>query len=132
QLREGDEVVAMQIAKPGGTLLTVTERGYAKQTAIDEYRVTARGGLGVKNIEITDRNGPVMNIAQVHEGNELLVITEQGKILRTPAGDIRTAGRATQGVRLMDLEDGDRIVSMALVDPDENGNGNGNGEEGGN
>src|SRR5690606_7041302 len=86
---------------------------------------------GVKNIEITERNGPVMNIAQVHEGNELLVITEQGKILRTPAGDIRTAGRATQGVRLMDLEDGDRIVSMALVDPDENGNGNGNEGDGG-
>ncbi len=132
QLREGDEVVAMQVAKPGGTLLTVTELGYAKQTAIDEYRVTARGGLGVKNIEITDRNGPVVNIAQVHEGTELLVITEQGKIMRTPARDIRTAGRATQGVRLMDLEGNDRIVSMALVDADENGNGNGNGNgEGG-
>jgi len=115
QLREGDEVVAMQVAKPGGTLLTVTERGYAKQTEIDEYRVTSRGGLGVKNVEITDRNGPVVNIAQVHEGDELLVITEQGKILRTLASDIRTAGRATQGVRLMDLEPGDRVVSIALV-----------------
>ncbi|MCC7181141.1 MAG: DNA gyrase subunit A [Acidobacteria bacterium] len=115
QLREGDEVVAMQVAKPGGTLLTVTERGYAKQTEIDEYRVTSRGGLGVKNVEITDKNGRVVNIAQVHEDDELLVITEQGKILRTPAGDIRTAGRATQGVRLMDLEEGDRVVSIALV-----------------
>ncbi|MCC7035193.1 MAG: DNA gyrase subunit A [Acidobacteria bacterium] len=114
-LREGDEVVAMQVAKPGGTLLTVTERGYAKQTEIDEYRVTSRGGLGVKNVEITDKNGRVVNIAQVREDDELLVITEQGKILRTPAGDIRTAGRATQGVRLMDLEDGDRVVSIALV-----------------
>ncbi len=115
QLREGDEVVAMQVAKPGGTLLTVTERGYAKQTAIDEYRVTSRGGLGVKNVEITERNGPVVNIAQVHEEDDLLVITEQGKILRTLAGDIRTAGRATQGVRLMDLEAGDRVVSIALI-----------------
>jgi DNA gyrase subunit A len=115
QLREGDEVVAMQVAKPGGTLLTVTERGYAKQTEIDEYRVTSRGGLGVKNVEITERNGPVVNIAQVHEEDDLLVITEQGKILRTLAGAIRTAGRATQGVRLMDLEAGDRVVSIALI-----------------
>jgi DNA gyrase subunit A len=115
QLREGDEVVAMQVAKPGGRLLTVTERGYAKQTELGEYRVTGRGGLGVKNVEITDRNGPVVNIAQVHDDDELLVITEQGKILRTPGNDIRTAGRATQGVRLMDLEAGDRVVSIALV-----------------
>jgi DNA gyrase subunit A len=115
QLRESDEVVAMQVAKPGGRLLTVTERGYAKQTELDEYRVTGRGGLGVKNVEITDKNGPVVNIAQVHDNDELLVITEQGKILRTPGNDIRTAGRATQGVRLMDLEGGDRVVSIALV-----------------
>jgi DNA gyrase subunit A len=115
QLREGDQVVAMQVAKPGGRLLTVTERGYAKQTELGEYRVTSRGGLGVKNVEITDRNGPVVNIAQVHEDEEVLVITEQGKILRTPGNDIRTAGRATQGVRLMDLEGGDRVVSVALV-----------------
>ena len=115
QLREGDQVVAMQVAQPGGRLLTVTERGYAKQTELGEYRVTGRGGLGVKNVEITDRNGPVVNIAQVRDEDELLVITEQGKILRTPGNDIRTAGRATQGVRLMDLDDGDRVVSIALV-----------------
>ena len=116
QLREGDEVVAMQVAKPGGTLLTVTEKGYAKQTAIDEYRVTGRGGLGVKNVEVTEKNGPVVNIAQVHDNEELLVITEQGKIMRTPANEIRTIGRATQGVRLMELEGDDKIVSVALVE----------------
>ena len=116
QLRDKDEVVAMQVAKPGGTLLTVTEKGYAKKTEIDEYRVTGRGGLGVKNVEITDKNGPVVNIAQVHDNEELLVITEWGKILRTPANDIRTIGRATQGVRLMELEGEDKIVSVALVE----------------
>ncbi|MEZ5288598.1 MAG: DNA gyrase subunit A [Vicinamibacterales bacterium] len=115
QLRDDDQVVAMQVAKPGGSLLTVTERGYAKQTDLDEYRVTNRGGMGIKNVEITDKNGRVVNIAQVHPEDELLVITEQGKILRTPASDIRTAGRATQGVRLMDLEGEDRVVSVALV-----------------
>jgi DNA gyrase subunit A len=115
QLREGDEVVAMQVAKPGGRLLTVTERGYAKQTELGEYRVTGRGGLGIKNVEISDKNGLVVNSLQLQDSNELLVITEQGKILRTPGSDIRTAGRATQGVRLMDLEPGDRVVSVALV-----------------
>src|SRR5262245_20849661 len=116
QLREGDRVVAMEVVKPGGTLLTVTELGYAKQTALDEYRVQGRGGYGLKNLEVTEKNGHVVGIAQVQEDEELLVITEQGKILRTPANDIRTIGRATQGVRLMDLEGEDKIVSVALVE----------------
>ena len=70
----------------------------------------------MKNVEITDKNGHVVGIAQVHDNEELLVITEQGKILRTPANEIRTIGRATQGVRLMDLEGDDKIVSVALVE----------------
>ncbi len=117
QLREGDAVVAMEVVKPGGTLLTVTSKGYAKQTELDEYRVQSRGGLGLKNLEVTEKNGEVVGIAQVHETEELLVISEQGMILRTPAADIRTIGRATQGVRLMDLGDDDSVVSVALVDP---------------
>jgi DNA gyrase subunit A len=116
QLRDNDEVVSMQVAKPGGTLLTVTEKGYAKNTLLDEYRVTGRGGLGVKNVEVTDKNGAVVAITQVHANEELLVMTEQGKILRTPANEIRTIGRATQGVKLMDLEGEDKIVSVALVE----------------
>jgi DNA gyrase subunit A len=119
QLREGDEVVALEVVKPGGTLLTVSQKGYAKRTELDEYRVQSRGGLGIKNLEITDKNGVVVGIAQVDETEELLVITQQGKILRTPAGDIRTIGRATQGVRVMDLDDDDSIVSVALVERDE-------------
>jgi DNA gyrase subunit A len=119
QLREGDRVVAMEVVKPGGTLLTVTSKGYGKQTQLDEYRVQSRGGLGLKNLEVTDKNGEVVGIAQVRENEELLVITEQGKILRTPSADIRTIGRATQGVRLMDLGDDDSVVSVALVEPDE-------------
>ena len=115
QLRDGDEVVAMQVAKPTGTLLTVTERGYAKQTELDEYRKTGRGGLGIKNVEVTDKNGEVVNIAQVHENTDLLAITVKGKILRTPVQSIRVVGRATQGVRLMDLEADDKVSSVALV-----------------
>ena len=119
QLREGDEVVAMEVVKPGGTLLTVTAKGYAKRTDLDEYRVQSRGGVGLKNLEVTDKNGKVVGIAQVHDDEELLVMTEQGKILRTPANQIRTIGRATQGVRVMDLEGEDTVVSVALVEKDE-------------
>jgi DNA gyrase subunit A len=119
QLREGDEVVALEVVQPGGTLLTVTQKGYAKRTELDEYRVQSRGGLGIKNLEVTDKNGVVVGIAQVHENEELLVITQQGKILRTPASEIRTIGRATQGVRVMDLDEEDSVVSVALVERDE-------------
>ena len=119
RLREGDEVVAMEVVKPGGTLLTLTELGYGKRTPLDDYRVQSRGGIGLKNLDITDKNGRVIEIAQVGEDKELLLITEQGKILRTPTGDIRTIGRATQGVRLMDLDDGDKVVSVALVEKDD-------------
>jgi DNA gyrase subunit A len=118
-LREGDEVVAMEVVKPGGTLLTLTELGYGKRTPLDEYRVQGRGGFGLKNLDITAKNGRVIEIAQVSEDKELLLITEQGKILRTPTEDIRTIGRATQGVRLMDLDGGDKVVSVALVEKDE-------------
>jgi DNA gyrase subunit A len=118
-LREGDEVVAMEVVKPGGTLLTVTALGYGKRTPLDEYRAQSRGGLGLKNLEVTDKNGHVIDIQQVSDDKELLLITEQGKILRTPTGDIRTIGRATQGVRLMDLDEGDKVVSVAIVDKDE-------------
>jgi DNA gyrase subunit A len=124
-LREGDEVVSMQVVTPGGTLLTVTQLGYGKRTELDEYRVQSRGGLGLKNLEVTERNGPVVAIAQVRDNEELLVITEQGKILRTPAGDIRTIGRATQGVRVMDLDEGDTVVSAALVERDDEATGAG-------
>jgi DNA gyrase subunit A len=119
QLRDGDEVVGLEVVKPGGTLLTVTQKGYAKRTQLDEYRVQSRGGLGLKNLEITDKNGLVVGIAQAQEIEELLVITQQGKILRTPASQIRTIGRATQGVRVMDLDDDDSVVSVALVERDE-------------
>jgi DNA gyrase subunit A len=119
QLREGDEVVGLEVVKPGGTLLTVTQKGYAKRTQLDEYRVQSRGGLGLKNLEVTEKNGLVVGIAQAQDIEELLVITQQGKILRTPASQIRTIGRATQGVRVMDLEDDDSVVSVALVERDE-------------
>jgi DNA gyrase subunit A len=119
-LRGDDYVVAMVVVKPGGTLLTVTEGGFGKRTEIDEYRVQSRGGVGVINIATTTRNGPVVDVAYVQEGDELLLITQQGMILRMPTHDVRAIGRATQGVTLIDIEGDDKVVSIAkLVEKDE-------------
>jgi DNA gyrase subunit A len=122
-LREGDEVVAMEVVRPGSTLLTVTENGYGKRTELDEYRVQSRGGVGIINIQTTERNGRVVGMASVHDEDEFMLITQQGKILRTVARDIRTIGRATQGVRLIEIDADDRVVSLARLAErdDENG-----------
>jgi DNA gyrase subunit A len=114
-LREGDEVVGMDVLSPGGTILTVTEQGYGKRTELDEYRVQSRGGVGIINIQTSDRNGKVIGVAQVTGDDELMLITQQGKILRMAAKDIRTIGRATQGVKLIDIEGDDRAVSIARL-----------------
>jgi DNA gyrase subunit A len=122
-LREDDEVVAMEVLGPGGTILSVTALGYGKRTELDEYRVQARGGIGIINIQTTDRNGKVVGITHVHDDDELMLITQQGKILRMASKAIRTIGRATQGVKLIDIEGDDRAVSIARLaeQDDENG-----------
>ena len=114
-LRENDSVVAMEVLRPGGTILSVTEQGYGKRTELDEYRIQTRGGIGIINIQTSDRNGKVVGIAHVTDEDELMLITQQGKILRMAARDIRTIGRATQGVRLIDIEGDDRAVSIARL-----------------
>ncbi len=114
-LREGDEVVAMEVVREGGTLLTVAQNGYGKRTGLDEYRLQSRGGVGIINIQTSDRNGKVVGIAYVHDDDEVMLISQQGMILRMKAGDIRTIGRATQGVRLIEMEEGDAVVSVAKL-----------------
>jgi DNA gyrase subunit A len=119
-LREGDRVVAMEVVSEDATLLTVCENGYGKRTEVGEYRRQTRGGIGLKNIQTSDRNGPVVGIACVTDRDELLLVTEQGQIIRMHAADMRPIGRDTQGVRLMDLAEGDRLVSIAtLTEPDD-------------
>jgi DNA gyrase subunit A len=119
-LRDGDAVVAMEVLTPGGTILSVTEQGYGKRTEIEEYRLQSRGGIGIINIQTSDRNGKVVGVAHVSDDAELMLITQQGKILRMAAKDIRTIGRATQGVKLIDIEGDDRAVSIArLAEKDE-------------
>ncbi len=122
-LREGDEVVAMTSIPPTGTLLAVTENGYGKRTNLNEYRVQSRGGVGIINIHSSVRNGRVAGVACVEQDDELMFITQQGKILRMVARDIRPIGRATQGVRLIEIDEVDKVVSMArLVNKEEPGN----------
>jgi len=119
-LREGDEVVGMDVLRPGGTILSVTEQGYGKRTELDEYRIQTRGGVGIINIQASERNGKVIGVLHVADDDELMLITQQGKILRMAAKDIRTIGRATQGVKLIDIEGDDRAVSIArLAEKDE-------------
>jgi DNA gyrase subunit A len=120
QLREGDEVVAMEVVTDEATLLTVCENGYGKRTEVSEYRRQTRGGIGLKNVQTSDRNGLVIGIGCVTDRDELLLVTSQGQIIRMKAGDLRPIGRDTQGVRLMDLAEGDKLVSIAtLSEPEE-------------
>ena len=115
-LREGDEVVGMEVLRPGGTILTVTENGYGKRTEVEEYRLQGRGGSGIINIQTAGRNGRVVGVSCVLEHEELMFITQQGMILRTQASGISLIGRATQGVRLIEMDEGDRAVSVARLE----------------
>jgi len=114
-LRKGDEVVAMVVVDELATLLTACEHGYGKRTNFDQYRIQSRGGYGIINIRTTKRNGKVVGMKSVRDADELMLITQNGKIIRTGLGDIRTIGRATQGVRIISLRPGDKLVSIARV-----------------
>jgi DNA gyrase subunit A len=103
-------------------MLTVAEKGYGKRTPLAEYRVTSRGGKGVINLKTTDRNGSVVAALQVREDSDVMIITGQGKVIRVHSAEIREAGRSTQGVRLLRLEEGDRIAAAAaILEEEENG-----------
>ncbi|MFZ1034457.1 MAG: DNA gyrase subunit A [Candidatus Acidiferrales bacterium] len=116
ETRNLDELESDQIRDSLTSLmLTVAEKGYGKRTPLAEYRVTSRGGKGVINLKSTDRNGPVVAALQVREDSDVMIITGQGKVIRVHAGEIREAGRSTQGVRLLRLEEGDRIAAAAAI-----------------
>jgi len=125
RLRPGDRVVSMECLlpreesaetqAPETTLLTVSESGFGKRTAIEEYRLQSRGGLGIINLKVSDRTGDVVGVRQVSEDTGLMLITHEGKIIRITAGSVSLIGRATQGVKVMDLDEGDRIVALARI-----------------
>jgi DNA gyrase subunit A len=96
-------------------MLTVAEKGYGKRTPLAEYRVTSRGGKGVINLKSTDRNGAVVAALQVREDSDVMIITSQGKVIREHSAEIREAGRGTQGVRLLRLDEGDDVAAAAAI-----------------
>jgi DNA gyrase subunit A len=115
RLTEGDFIVGMEVLTDGKTLMTVTENGYGKRTSIDEYPVQKRGGKGVITIKTTERNGMVVAILLVTDEDDLMLMTDRGKIIRMPVKDISVIGRNTQGVRLIAMEPGERVVSAARL-----------------
>ena len=121
RLEDGDYVVGAARATPGRNVLTVTENGYGKQTPVEEYRLTGRGGKGVRNYDVTAKTGKVVSIKVVDGSEDLLVVTEQGVLIRTAVSDIKvTNNRATQGVIVMKFkEEGDKVISIALTEKEE-------------
>ncbi len=118
--KNNDEVVEMDVVDEKAHLLSVTENGYGKRSEVAEYRYQGRGGSGVINVKVTEKNGPVVGIKSVVDADQLLLITERGQLIRIKVKDIRETGRAAQGVRVIQLEEGDRLVGIAkLAESDE-------------
>ncbi len=121
RLREGDYVVGAARARAGKCVLSITENGYGKRTPVEEYRITNRGGVGIKNYAVTDKTGPVVGIKVVDGSEDLLVVTQAGILIRTHVENVKiTSNRATQGVIVMRFkEEGDRVIALALADREE-------------
>ncbi len=116
---EGDQVIAAETIKEGVTVLTVTERGYGKRTPLDEYRLQGRAGKGIIDIKTAGRNGSVVGMLQVREGDDILVVTTKGKIIRVHADEVTSQGRNTMGVRIIDLDADDQVGNLARVEAEQ-------------
>jgi len=114
-LAKGDQAVSLSVVRPGGTVLTVTRHGYGKRSPVEEYRLQSRGGKGIINIKASKRNGPVVGVKFLRGEEQVMLITEKGMIIRLSTADISIIGRNTQGVRLIQLEEDDRLVSVARL-----------------
>ena len=116
---DGGVLVGMEIAQTDGLILTVTEKGYGKKTPTEEYRITSRGGKGVKTVNITDKNGSIVAFKTVDEGKDVMIITDSGIVIRLDADKISTMSRVTQGVRLINLKEDSKVSSVSIVDKEE-------------
>jgi len=123
RLKGGDEVVGMEIIDGDTTILSATENGYGKRTQASQYRTQARGGQGLINIKTSKRNGDLVGIAAVDDTDEIMMITTTGKVLRMPVKGVSVISRNTQGVKFLDVGDGDKVVSLAKLAEKEEGNG---------
>jgi DNA gyrase subunit A len=115
RLRKGDSVIGMGVVREGADLLVASRNGYGKRTELDEYRVQSRGGIGIKTMNVTAKTGPVVGMRIVDDSDDLLIITTSGQIIRQAVRLIRRIGRSTQGVRLIRLDQGDQVASIARV-----------------
>ncbi len=116
RLQADQSVIALLIAKPEGDILTATRQGYGKRTPVEDYRITSRGGQGVISIQVSERNGPVVGAAQVFSGDEVMLISDRGTLVRTRVDEISCVGRNTQGVRLINLVNDEHLVSLGHID----------------
>jgi DNA gyrase subunit A len=121
RLAHGDHIVGMEALKYGATMLAVTENGFGKRTSIDEYPVHRRGGMGVITIKTSQRNGKVISVLEVQDDDDAMLVTDRGKIIRIPVSHISVISRNTQGVKLIDMEPGERVVSAAGLAEKEEG-----------
>jgi len=119
----GDYLVGVEVVEKDGLILSIAENGYGKRTPLDIYRLTARGGKGVINMKTTTKTGKVVAILSVKEDTDVVIVSQNGKIIRMEASTIRQAGRSTQGVRLVTLEEGDKVAAASMIPDTENGNG---------
>jgi DNA gyrase subunit A len=131
QLAGEDRVVSVDVAEPGTTLLAVSERGYGKRTPMDDYPLHGRGGKGVITLKVTEKTGEVVGVGMVRDEDDLMLITDGGTLIRTPVRGISVIGRNTQGVRLIDVEEGSKVVGVAtLVEREPDAGGEETGEAG--
>jgi DNA gyrase subunit A len=121
-LAKDDYLVGMEVVDEGALILSISEKGYGKRTALRHYRLQSRGGKGVINMKTTARTGNVLTILSVKEDSDVMIITKDGKMIRLEAGQIRQVGRSSQGVRLVTLEEDDRVAAASVV-PEGNGDG---------
>ncbi|KTC69274.1 DNA gyrase subunit A [Legionella birminghamensis] len=116
RLGEGQSVISLVVAKPEGTILTATENGYGKRTDVEEYRISGRGGQGVISIQVNERNGKVVRALQVSDGDEAMLITDKGTLVRFRVDELSIIGRNTQGVRLINVTSGEHVVGMQRIE----------------
>ena len=114
-LDEGDYLIGMEVVEKEGLILSISENGFGKRTPLENYRLTARGGKGVINMKTTSKTGSVVAILSVREDSDLMIVTHNGKIIRIESSTIRQAGRSTQGVKLVSLEEDDKVAAASVL-----------------
>jgi DNA gyrase subunit A len=124
-LAEGDYLVGMEVVEEDGLILSIAENGFGKRTPLHDYRLTNRGGKGVINMKTTNKTGMVVAVLSVKEDSDIMIVSQNGKMIRIESSEIRQAGRSTQGVKLVTLEEGDKVAAASVIPETENGNGNG-------